>query len=213
MTNAFLFDLDGTLGNTLPLCIAAFREAIEPLARRHLSDAEIMATFGPSEEGTIHALIPEHYDEGVARYLAAYERFHDRWPDPFPGIPELLRGLKRDGKFVGLVTGKGMSSLMITLRRYGLEDIFEVIKPGQPEGPIKERCIEEIFAVHPLKRSETLYIGDSPYDITASRACGIRVAAAAWAPTADLAALSALHPDACFTTVQGFADAVRCGRI
>ena len=28
----YLFDFDGTLGNTLPLCVAAFREALEPLA-------------------------------------------------------------------------------------------------------------------------------------------------------------------------------------
>ena len=41
-----IFDLDGTLGNTLPLCIAAFKQAIEPLAGRSLSDAEIIATFG-----------------------------------------------------------------------------------------------------------------------------------------------------------------------
>jgi phosphoglycolate phosphatase/pyrophosphatase PpaX len=211
MTSAFLFDLDGTLGNTLPLCVAAFREAIEPLARRQLSDAAIMATFGPSEEGTIRALIPEQFDAGVARYLEAYERLHDRWPEPFPGIRELLGELKQAGKFVGLVTGKGARSLAVTLRRYGFEGLFEAVRTGRPEGPVKEACIEDLLAKHALNRSETLYIGDTVYDIRASRACGIRVAAAAWAPTADAAALRALRPDACFETVGGFADAVRRG--
>ena len=56
--NTFLFDLDGTLGNTLPLCIAAFREAVEPLSGECLIDADIVANFGPSEEGTIAALLP-----------------------------------------------------------------------------------------------------------------------------------------------------------
>lgn len=209
----FLFDFDGTLGNTLPLCVAAFREAIEPLARRHLSDAEIMATFGPSEEGTITALIPEHFDEGLARYLDSYARLHFRWPEPFPGIREVLTFLKRRNSFLGLVTGKGPRSLEITLRHYGLTDVFDVIKTGQPEGPVKEACIEEIFAAAPFRREDTLYVGDTPYDIRASRACGIRVAAAAWAPTADLARLQAMNPDYCFKTVEAFSDAVRDNRL
>ena len=59
MLKAVLFDLDGTIGNTLPLCITAFRESIEPLAGRSLTDEEIVRTFGPSEEGTIAVLLPE----------------------------------------------------------------------------------------------------------------------------------------------------------
>jgi beta-phosphoglucomutase-like phosphatase (HAD superfamily) len=55
---AVIFDLDGTIANTLPLCIAAFRKSIEPLLQASISDEEIIATFGPSEEGTIRKLIP-----------------------------------------------------------------------------------------------------------------------------------------------------------
>jgi len=52
---ALIFDLDGTLANTLPLCVAAFRKSVEPLLDRAISDEKIIATFGPSEEGTIMA--------------------------------------------------------------------------------------------------------------------------------------------------------------
>jgi phosphoglycolate phosphatase/pyrophosphatase PpaX len=44
-----IFDLDGTLANTLPLCIQAFRQSVEPLTLKPLSDAEIIATFGPMD--------------------------------------------------------------------------------------------------------------------------------------------------------------------
>ena len=91
---AVLFDLDGTIGNTLPLCIAAFRESIEPLAARALTDEEIVATFGPSEEGTIALLLPEKQAEGLKQYLLRYEELHCRWPSPFEGIPEILFDLK-----------------------------------------------------------------------------------------------------------------------
>ena len=69
MLKAVLFDFDGTVGNTLPLCIAAFQKAITPLAGRSFSEREIVATFGPSEEGTIRALIPQFYEQGVEGYL------------------------------------------------------------------------------------------------------------------------------------------------
>lgn len=207
----FLFDLDGTLGNTVPLCVAAFREALEPLIGRPLTDSEIMATFGPSEEGTIAAFAPEQFDEGVERYLEAYARLHDRWPDPFPGIRELLADLKQRGAFVGLVTGKGPRSLTVTLQRYGLENSFDAVRAGQPEKAVKEACINDIIAKHELDRKTILYVGDTPYDIRASHACGIRVTAAAWAPGANVTGLRACSPDYLFETVQALADAVRDG--
>jgi beta-phosphoglucomutase-like phosphatase (HAD superfamily) len=80
---AVIFDLDGTLANTLPLCIQAFRESLQPLIQRYLSDEEIIATFGPSEEGTIMALAPDYYDEGVSAYLHLYSSLHSMCPAPF----------------------------------------------------------------------------------------------------------------------------------
>ena len=209
----FLFDLDGTLGNTVPLCVAAFREALEPLVGRRLTDAEIIATFGPSEEGTIIAFAPEHFDEGMKRYLEAYVRLHDRWPAPFPGICELLMELKRRGTFIGLVTGKGPLSLAITLQRYGFEDMFDAVRAGQPEKAVKDICIDELIAEHALDRQTTLYVGDTPYDMQASRACGLQVAAAAWAPTTDTAKLRACSPDYLFETVQALADAIHARQL
>lgn len=104
---AILLDLDGTIGNTLPLCITAFRESIEPMVGRTVTDDEIVATFGPSEEGTIAVLLPEQRAEGLDSYLRRYEELHCRWPSPFEGIPEILSYLKTKRIFVGLVTGKG----------------------------------------------------------------------------------------------------------
>lgn len=76
MLKAVLFDFDGTVGNTLPLRIAAFQKAITPLAGRSFSEREIVATFGPSEEGTIRALIPQFYEQGVEGYLHYYRELH-----------------------------------------------------------------------------------------------------------------------------------------
>jgi phosphoglycolate phosphatase/pyrophosphatase PpaX len=109
-----IFDLDGTIGDTVPLCIKAFRKAIEPLIERLVSDEEIIATFGPSEEGTIMALAPEFYEEGVTNYLKYYEQYHDMCPNPFEGIEDILRILKEKGIHISMVTGKGKYSTDIS---------------------------------------------------------------------------------------------------
>src|ERR1700733_9162652 len=104
---AVICDLDGTLANTLPLCIRAFRESVQPLINRSITDEEIIATFGPSEEGTIKALAPDHYEKGVAGYLHFYKTLHEICPRPFAGIKELLKTLQERSIRIGMVTGKG----------------------------------------------------------------------------------------------------------
>ena len=135
-----LFDFDGTIGNTLPLCIAAFREAIEPLAGRHLDDEEIIATFGPSEEGTIATFLPNKEIEGLQRYIERYEILHSDWPKPFEGMLDILNYLKAKQVFVGLITGKGKQSTELTLRSYGLSQYFDVVKTGRC--PVQSKTLE-----------------------------------------------------------------------
>ncbi len=200
-----IFDLDGTIANTLPLCIEAFRRSVEPLINRVVSEAEIIATFGPSEEGTIRALAPLHYDQGVAAYLSKYEQLHDLCPEPFVGITDLLVHLQEKGIRIALVTGKGKFSTAITLEKFRLTQFFEQIETGVPEGPHKPEGIEAVLnSWVGMDKEKVFYIGDAVSDITASRVAGIPVVAAAWAETAEPAHLLAMRPDQLFYTLPDF---------
>jgi HAD superfamily hydrolase (TIGR01549 family) len=202
---AVIFDLDGTIGDTLPLCIKAFRHSVEPLIGRSVSDAEIIATFGPSEEGTIMALAPNHYDKGVADYLHHYESFHEMCPSPFKGIEDLLKYLKEKGVRIAMVTGKGKHSTAISLKQFGLENYFEFIETGMPSGPRKPEGIELVASQFgDITKEEIIYVGDAPGDISASRKVGIPVVAAAWAETAEPEKLNDLQPDEIFYTIHDF---------
>jgi HAD superfamily hydrolase (TIGR01549 family) len=203
---AVIFDLDGTLANTLPLCIRAFRESIEPLIHRRVSDEEIIATFGPSEEGTIKALAPDHYEQGVANYLHFYEAYHGICPHPFAGIKELLKVLQERGIRIAMVTGKGKHSTAISLAQFGLLPFFEVLETGAAHGPRKPEGIENVLRQwKDLSKEEVIYVGDAPSDIQACRKTGIAVIAAAWAETAEPEKLEELRPDELFYTVPDFA--------
>ena len=200
-----IFDLDGTIANTLPMCIAAFRKSIEPLTGKAVSDEEIVATFGPSEEGTIMALAPDYYDEGVAAYLRYYEELHHMCSQPFDGIVGLLETLKDNGVRLAMVTGKGKTSADISMDKFGITSYFEKIETGHPGGPRKVegiRACMDFFG--DLDKSEVVYIGDAPSDIESCRVAGVPIVAAAWAETAEPEKLEALKPDVLFYDVENF---------
>lgn len=202
---AVIFDLDGTLANTLPLCIQAFRQSVEPLIGRSISDADIIATFGPSEEGTIMALAPNHYDKGVSDYLHYYEQLHDMCPVPFDGMKEILETLKNRGVRIAMVTGKGKDSTDISLRHFELTHFFEMIETGSPKGARKAEGIQIILdGLTGIKKDEIIYVGDAPSDVIASRKVGIPVIAAAWADTAEPEQLQEMKPDELFYTIKDF---------
>ncbi|MFD2572153.1 HAD family hydrolase [Spirosoma soli] len=201
-----IFDFDGTLADTLPLCIRAFRHSIEPRLGRPVSNEEIIATFGPSEEGTIKALIPDYYDEGVAEYLAHYERFHSDYPDLFPGIQPLLDELQTKEVKLALVTGKGQRSAAMSLQFYNLTPYFSAFGYGDLSMNSKTGNINRIVADWQLTPEEVLYVGDAPSDIVACRKAGVPIASAAWATTADGLELQKLQPDYLFKSVDAFRE-------
>jgi phosphoglycolate phosphatase/pyrophosphatase PpaX len=175
-----------------------------PLAGRSFSDEEIVATFGPSEEGTIRALVPEHYDEGITRYLQIYDRLMIQEDGPFPGIIEWLDGLKTSGIKLGLVTGKGPGSANLTLSRFNLTRFFDHIATGSPAGIVKKERICEMIKLWGLPAEQVVYVGDSPNDVTAAREAGVRMIAAAWSPTSDiqLEQIRSLAPDFVASSIE-----------
>ncbi|MGV3560631.1 HAD family hydrolase [Larkinella arboricola] len=202
MLKAVILDFDGTLADTLPLCIKAFRMAIEPHLSRTLSDEEIIATFGPSEEGTIKVLIPDQFDEGLAAYHEHYVAFHSEVPTLFEGVEELLAFLKQRNVRLALVTGKALKSALISLDFYQIRDCFEQIGHGDLTKGHKAKNIRRILNEWNLTPDEVVYVGDAPSDITACREAGVPIVSAAWAATAEPDLLRSMEPDALLFSVS-----------
>ncbi len=206
---AVIFDIDGTLANTVPLCIAAFRKAVEPLVHRPLSDEEIMSHFGPDEEGTIKSLAPDDYKKGTSDFLRFYEAMHDEYASVFEGIPELLNELKQKGVHLTIATGKGKYTTGLTLHRLELQPYFEVIENGSPEGSKKAESITSILQTLNMSKEAAVYVGDATSDIKESRKARVGVVSAAWSKTAKVEELKKEHPDHLFASVGAFAKWIK----
>jgi len=208
MNSAFIFDFDGTLGETIPLALAAMREAyvrngLVPPTIEHL-----VAHFGPTEHGLLKKLHPELGDKLFADYLAAYETLHPQIsPAPFTGLPEILKRLKAAGIPAGIVTGKSAESLKISLNAYGIAPYFSELEGGGPIGSIKPEKIEKILGRWNMAADKVFYVGDSDQDIRDARKAGVKMLAAQWSKhSAPIDVVRALKPDEIFPTVSSFSS-------
>ena len=198
-----IFDVDGTILDSISLCVEAFRLAVEPVARRQFSDEEILSAFGPSDEGTIRVFVPDAVETCMEQFLYHYRRLHPvMCPKPFDGMTDILAELQSRHIPIGLVTGKGPKSLAITLDELGLEHYFDAIETGSPIRANKPECLRNVLHKFGLSPHETVYIGDSPSDITACREVSVPIYAAAWANTADVPKLQSLKPDKIVRSVE-----------
>ncbi|MDP4276673.1 MAG: HAD hydrolase-like protein, partial [Bacteroidota bacterium] len=71
-----IFDQDGTIADTLPLIAQAVINSYKSLTNKLLTQNEVMATFGISEEGIMNRLFPAMPEEAFKTYLEQYEQLH-----------------------------------------------------------------------------------------------------------------------------------------
>jgi phosphoglycolate phosphatase-like HAD superfamily hydrolase len=198
-----IFDLDGTVADTFAICFATFRNALAQVSGPSLTDAEILARFGPSEDGMFQRLVPARWEEAFSAYLGEYER-HLPLCVVFPGIATVLAWLQKRGVPLALVTGKSRSTAQMSLKAFGLDGAFDPVETGSPTGVVKTEGIARVVSAWGVPAHEVIYVGDAVSDMNAAREAGVCAVAAAWAPTANAEELRQLGPQALFTDVVDF---------
>lgn len=206
MLKAVLFDFDGTIADTLSVCIDAFRQTVEPVVGRSLSIEDVRSYFGPTEEGIFKKHFPERAQCMVETYLERYAALQNEKKELVPGILELINALKKKGIRVALVTAKGVLSCKISLEFYKIADAFETIECGSETGRAKADSIAKALADMKLNPNEVVYVGDSPKDVVSSRKAGVPAWSAAWLDSAEPEKILANSPDEIFYTVAQFKE-------
>jgi phosphoglycolate phosphatase-like HAD superfamily hydrolase len=196
--------LDGTLVDTLAVCCLAFRGAVERVGGRSLSDAEIYALFGPSEDGMMQRVFPTGWEPALEIYFAEYERLLPRCPAVIADVASALELLRRGGIPVGLVTGKSRVTTEQSLRHFRLERVFDAIETGSPTGVVKADAIRRILGRWRVEPADVIYVGDARADMLAAREAGVIAVGAAWASGIQLAELTASRPDVIFSDAGVF---------
>lgn len=187
------FDLDGTIADTIPMCIEAFKKAVSPYAGHTLTQEEIIQAFGLNEIGMVKAVVKGQWENALHDFYIQYQALHDQCDTPFEGIVDLITDLKSRGIIVALITGKGEKSCEITLKQLKLTGIFSDIMTGSEYRNCKSESLAILKTKYKLCPEECIYIGDAASDVVASNEAGMRCLSAAWSKSADKDGLYAIN--------------------
>lgn len=201
MIKMVAFDFDGTVADTVSMCIDVFIKALSPYAELKLNKNEIIKTFGQNEIGTVKAITKDKWEPALKDFYYYYEKMHDSCPAPFPKISELIDYLKKRNIIVSLVTGKGQICCDISLKKLGLENCFSDRMVGEEARNNKAESILKLLEKYAVKKDEFYYVGDAPTDITACREVGVTCLSAAWSYGADIENLKKNNPDYIFYNI------------
>lgn len=199
-----IFDLDGTLADTLPVCYAAFRSACERLDGPAYTNEQIRGLFGPSEEGMLQRAMPDRWEKGLEILLEEYQRHLGLCAAVFPAVASTLTLLRERGVPLALVTGKGPATTTMSLAHFGLDGLFDAVETGSAAGVVKAEAITRVLVRWQMPAGSVIYVGDAVADMHAARDAGVLPVAAAWAPGAIPAELEATRPHALFSQANDF---------
>ncbi|MFA9375988.1 MAG: HAD family hydrolase [Lachnotalea sp.] len=209
MLKMVCFDLDGTIADTIPMCIEVFRKAISPYAGHTLSDYEIIRTFGMNEKGMVKSIVGDMWQPALKDFYICYERMLDMCTEPFQGIRELLEELTKRNVLITMVTGKGLETCKITMNKLQLNHYFCEYITGSDKGNCKAEGMMYLLEKYNLRSDEFIYIGDAISDIIACENANVLCFSAAWAKSADLKALHAANSDLVFTNVSDLSKLIK----
>ena len=190
-----LFDLDGTISDTLPMCISAFRKAAEPYLGRELTMEEMEQAFGLDEEGMMKRIVGTHWQEALQDFYTNYTEMHTLCPTPFDGIRQLIHQLKKEGILIALVTGKGKITTEISLDYWNMRQDFDFIETGSPYKNRKAEAIGNILHNSHIAHQDAVYIGDTVSDVLSCREAGIVCLSATWSKGTKLKELENINPN------------------
>lgn len=200
--------MDGTLTQTNELIFASFNHIAQKHLGKKLAPQEIIALFGPPEEGGLHKLVGESLAKQAMDELCEfYARHHESMASLHTGIEQLLQLLKHHRVPMAVFTGKGRRTAAITLDALNLSSYFGLIVSGSDvvrhkPAPDGIRKIMEAFSV---SSEQVLMVGDGISDVRASRAAGVKMAAVLW-DSYDRERVLAEKTDFVFYTVEELHD-------
>jgi pyrophosphatase PpaX len=183
---AVLFDLDGTLLDSIGLIVDAMHHAFEGFGGTVPADSAWMAGIGTPlfKQFALYARSAEELDMLRERYRAYQFIHHDDVIKEYPGTTAVLENLHARGLAMGIVTSKGDELARRGLELTGLARFLPVVVSADSVTKYKPEPEPVLLALERLdvRADEALMMGDSPHDISSGNAAGVRTIGALWGP-------------------------------
>ncbi|HKR55289.1 MAG TPA: pyrophosphatase PpaX [Gemmatimonadales bacterium] len=182
----FLFDLDGTLIDSIELIIRSYQHTIR--THRQLETAPDVWMKGLGIPLRVQfkewSEDPAEIDAMVVTYREYNLSHHDEMVTAYDGVVDAVKALRKQGKKLGLVTSKFRSGAYRGLKKVGLDEEFHVVVGADEVTNPKPHPEPVLTALSRLSVTpeEAVFIGDSRHDMECGRAAGVKTAAVLWGP-------------------------------
>jgi len=175
-----VFDLDGTLIDSAADIHAAALATLEAEGLPPVTEAQSRSFIGNGtavfverlEQATSGRSEPRRLARMQARFLEIYENTHGQ-TQPYPGVPEALSALRRDGWRIGLCTNKPRAPVRVVLDHLGWSDTFDAIVGGDTLPVLKPDPAPLRAVIEALGGGPAVYVGDSEVDALTAQAAGV----------------------------------------
>lgn len=183
--DAVLFDLDGTIADTIPLILACYREMMLEHFGHEGDPQEWLTTIGRPLPISLRE-ISRDAEEALdlrATYKRIQARLHDDMVRAYDGIPEIVYAEVERRSRRAIVTSKGAPMTVQTMTACGVIDAFDTVITAddvgfpKPDPEPVHRALERL-GVKASRR--VIFIGDSAHDIEAGRAAGVTTVGVTW---------------------------------
>lgn len=186
-----LFDLDGTLVDSVPDLAAAVDEMLRALERPLAGLDKVRQWVGNGapmlvqraltgeQNPNAEAIDPVLFDKAFGLFMSAYGNSASHSSTLYPGVMACLQGLHARGIKLGVVTNKPIQFTHPILDEFGLSPFFSVVLGGDslPQKKPSPEPLWHAMALAGVAAEYTLMVGDSKSDIGAARAAGCAVVA------------------------------------
>jgi pyrophosphatase PpaX len=184
-----LFDLDGTLVDTIALLINSMEAAFEGRTQRP-TEGEWVALIGTPLPTMLRrwATSDEDVQTLTTKYRAYQLEHHDELTQPYPWVPETIRTLADAGHPMGIVTSKTVWLAERALDVTGMAPYFKSVVGiertirHKPEPDPVHTALDDL-GITASERPRSLFIGDSVHDLHSGNAAGVISVAALWGPS------------------------------
>lgn len=182
-----IFDLDGTLVDSLPGIAAALNQALEEAGHPVHPLESVRRFIGNGSWVTLKRAAPAGTpDEEISALEQAFKRHYDGlWRQgsvPYEGVPAMLEQLAAAGHRLAVLSNKAHPFAVVMVEALFPEVPFEVVvgqRPGIPHKPDRAG-IDEIVAHFNLPPEDFVMVGDSTVDLETARNAGIGAVAVTW---------------------------------
>ncbi|OQY33179.1 MAG: hypothetical protein B6241_08745 [Spirochaetaceae bacterium 4572_59] len=183
----YLFDIDGTLLDTMELIYQTFHYSCNKYAGLDLDRETVWSAVGIPLDTQLEMYLGDLGDDlkKVFNIHEDYQRsIYQEFLKIFPGVRETLGALFAKGKGLGVVTSRTMPSLMRYLSHFDIDQYFSVFITPECSDKHKPEPDPVLLALEKFgtRPEETLFLGDAEVDILSGSRAGVDTAFAKWGP-------------------------------